>query len=42
MPVAHQFNPELVIVASGFDAAIGDPLGGVLPSNRIVVHKRKS
>ena len=28
MPVARQFNPQLVLVAAGFDAAIGDDLGG--------------
>ena len=27
MPIAYQFNPQLVLVASGFDAAQGDPLG---------------
>ncbi|OOF96755.1 hypothetical protein ASPCADRAFT_129826 [Aspergillus carbonarius ITEM 5010] len=34
MPIAHEFNPDLVIVASGFDAAAGDELGGcfVTPS----------
>ncbi|XP_038604220.1 histone deacetylase 6 isoform X2 [Tachyglossus aculeatus] len=28
MPVAYEFNPELVLVSAGFDAARGDPLGG--------------
>jgi acetoin utilization deacetylase AcuC-like enzyme len=28
MPIAHSFNPELVLVSAGFDAARGDPLGG--------------
>lgn len=28
MPIAYQFNPELVLVSAGFDACIGDPLGG--------------
>ena len=28
MPVAREFRPQLVIVAAGFDAARGDPLGG--------------
>ncbi|XP_018917401.2 histone deacetylase 6 isoform X2 [Bemisia tabaci] len=28
LPIAYQFNPELIIVSAGFDAAIGDPLGG--------------
>ncbi|XP_076053921.1 histone deacetylase 6 isoform X2 [Oratosquilla oratoria] len=27
LPIAYQFNPQLVIVSAGFDAAIGDPLG---------------
>lgn len=27
MPLAHQFDPELVIVSSGYDAAIGDAEG---------------
>ena len=28
LPVAYQFNPQMVLVAAGFDAARGDPLGG--------------
>ncbi|KAL2004581.1 hypothetical protein VTN00DRAFT_3317 [Thermoascus crustaceus] len=34
MPIANEFNPDLLIVASGFDAAAGDELGGcfVTPS----------
>ena len=28
MPVAWEFAPQLVLVAAGFDAAEGDPLGG--------------
>ena len=28
MPIAYAFNPELVLVSAGFDAAIGDQLGG--------------
>lgn len=28
MPIAYQFNPQLVLVAAGFDAARGDELGG--------------
>ncbi|RWS17183.1 histone deacetylase 6-like isoform X3 [Dinothrombium tinctorium] len=27
LPIAYNFNPELVLVSSGFDAAINDPLG---------------
>lgn len=30
LPVAYEFCPELVLVSAGFDAAIGDPLGGDL------------
>ncbi|KAI5645052.1 histone deacetylase domain-containing protein [Phthorimaea operculella] len=28
LPIAYQYNPELVIVSAGFDACVGDPLGG--------------
>jgi histone deacetylase 6 len=28
MPIAIEFNPDLVVVAAGFDAAAGDELGG--------------
>lgn len=28
LPISYEFNPELVLVSAGFDAAIGDPLGG--------------
>ncbi|BAT76524.1 hypothetical protein LR48_Vigan01g273700 [Vigna angularis] len=28
LPVAKEFNPDIVIVSAGFDAAVGDPLGG--------------
>lgn len=27
MPIAYEFNPELVIVSAGFDAVVGDPIG---------------
>lgn len=27
MPIAYEFNPQLVLVSAGFDAADGDPLG---------------
>ncbi|XP_008569659.1 PREDICTED: histone deacetylase 6 isoform X1 [Galeopterus variegatus] len=27
LPIAYEFNPELVLVSAGFDAALGDPLG---------------
>ncbi|KAJ5507082.1 hypothetical protein N7527_009225 [Penicillium freii] len=32
MPIAQEFNPDLVIVAAGFDAAAGDVLGGCFVS----------
>lgn len=28
MPIAREFNPDLVIISAGFDAAAGDELGG--------------
>ncbi|KAM8934374.1 protein deacetylase HDAC6 [Pelodytes ibericus] len=28
MPIAYEFDPQLVLVSAGFDAARGDPLGG--------------
>ncbi|KAL0054472.1 hypothetical protein WJX82_009324 [Trebouxia sp. C0006] len=28
LPIAYEFNPILIIVSAGFDAAIGDPIGG--------------
>lgn len=28
MPICHEFAPELVLVAAGFDSGAGDPLGG--------------
>lgn len=28
LPIAYDFDPELVLVSAGFDAAIGDQLGG--------------
>lgn len=28
MPIAHEFNPDMVIISAGFDAADGDELGG--------------
>ncbi|ORY78637.1 hypothetical protein BCR37DRAFT_382288 [Protomyces lactucae-debilis] len=27
MPIAREFNPDLVIISAGFDAAVGDPIG---------------
>ena len=28
LPIGYEFNPNLVLVSAGFDAAMGDPLGG--------------
>lgn len=28
LPIAYQYSPDLVLVSAGFDAAVGDPLGG--------------
>ncbi len=39
MPIATQFDPELVFVSAGFDAAMGDPLGGCCVSLDCIIHK---
>ena len=28
MPIAYEYQPELIIISAGFDASIGDPIGG--------------
>ena len=33
-PIAEAFDPDLVIIAAGFDAAEGDPLGGMKVSDQ--------
>ncbi|XP_067880362.1 histone deacetylase 6 isoform X4 [Heterodontus francisci] len=38
MPICYQFQPELVLVSAGFDAARGDPLGGCLVSPECYAH----
>ncbi len=38
MPIGREFNPDLVIVAAGFDAAEGDPLGGCHVSPACYAH----
>ncbi|KAL8645769.1 MAG: hypothetical protein Q9226_007151 [Calogaya cf. arnoldii] len=38
MPVAYDFNPDLVIIAAGFDAAAGDPLGGCFVTPTCYAH----
>ncbi|KAM1433764.1 hypothetical protein ACFXTH_015649 [Malus domestica] len=42
VPVAKEFNPDLIIVSAGFDAAAGDPLGGcrVTPYGYAVLLKK--
>ena len=30
MPIARSFEPQMVIISAGFDAAKGDPLGGCM------------
>lgn len=27
LPIAKQYNPDIIIISAGFDAAEGDPLG---------------
>jgi histone deacetylase 6 len=34
MPIAREFDPQLVLVSAGFDTAEGDPLGGMIVSLR--------
>ncbi|XP_054859461.1 histone deacetylase 6 isoform X2 [Eublepharis macularius] len=38
MPISYEFNPELVLVSAGFDAARGDPLGGCLVTPECYAH----
>ncbi|KAJ1674404.1 Histone deacetylase hda1 [Spiromyces aspiralis] len=38
MPVAREFDPDFVIVACGFDAAVGDPLGQCLVTPECYAH----
>ncbi|XP_029174654.1 histone deacetylase 6 [Nylanderia fulva] len=38
LPIAYQFNPELILVSAGFDACVGDPLGGCLVSPELYGH----
>ncbi|OBT80163.1 hypothetical protein VF21_00614 [Pseudogymnoascus sp. 05NY08] len=38
MPIAREFNPDLVIVAAGFDAADGDELGSCFVSPACYAH----
>ncbi|XP_028669144.2 histone deacetylase 6 isoform X1 [Erpetoichthys calabaricus] len=38
MPIASEFDPELVLVSAGFDAARGDPLGSYLVTPECYAH----
>ncbi|KAK3297738.1 histone deacetylase A-like protein [Chaetomium fimeti] len=38
MPIAHEFNPDLVIISAGFDAAAGDELGACFVSPDCYAH----
>ncbi|KAK1761136.1 histone deacetylase clr3 [Echria macrotheca] len=38
MPIATEFNPDLVIVSAGFDAAAGDELGGCFVTPACYAH----
>lgn len=42
LPVAKEFNPDIIIVSAGFDAAVGDPLGGccITPSGYSLLLKK--
>ena len=41
MPIAFEFNPDLVIISAGFDAAEGDMLGGCHVSPACYAHMTK-
>ncbi|XP_067008201.1 histone deacetylase 6 isoform X1 [Anabrus simplex] len=38
LPICYQFDPELVLVSAGFDAAVGDPLGGLRLTPEVYSH----
>ncbi|XP_037621879.1 polyamine deacetylase HDAC10 isoform X1 [Sebastes umbrosus] len=38
LPVAYEFNPDLVLVCAGFDSAIGDPEGEMCASPDVFAH----
>lgn len=42
IPVVKEFNPDIIIISAGFDAAVGDPLGGcrVTPYGYAVMLKK--
>lgn len=43
-PISKEFNPDLILISSGFDSARGDPLGGlsVDPEGYAYIIKRLS
>jgi histone deacetylase 6 len=38
LPIAYQFNPQLVLVSAGFDACVNDPLGHCKVSPEAYAH----
>ncbi|XP_074599497.1 histone deacetylase 6 isoform X2 [Brevipalpus obovatus] len=38
LPIAHEFNPQLILVSAGFDAAIGCPEGNMRLSPQVYAH----
>lgn len=41
LPVAYEYGPQLVLVSAGFDAAVGDPLGGRDPFSYYVITQKQ-
>ena len=39
LPIAYQYNPQLVLVSAGFDAAVNDPVGGVCGSRVLAIRR---
>lgn len=42
IPIAKEFRPDIIVISAGFDAAIGDPLGGccVTPCGYAILLKK--
>ncbi|KAL4561564.1 hypothetical protein LXL04_033733 [Taraxacum kok-saghyz] len=42
IPVARHFKPDIILVSAGFDAALGDPLGGcrITPNGYAIMLKK--
>lgn len=38
MPIAYQYNPDLILVSAGFDACVGDPIGNCHVSPELYGH----